>query len=145
MSNEMTVVEINGIKMEIDLRTARRIDTFRVGDGIKVLRKRYGTEYEVMPGAIVGFAEFQKLPTIEVVCITHGGSVEFISFNSQSTDVELAPMNRYEMAFDRAAIEATLIRAVESAQSSVRDAEAKLKAFRTEIVKAFDLQEAVKA
>ena len=42
-----TMVEIDGVKMEVDLRTARRIDTFAVGDNVKVLCKDYNGQYLV--------------------------------------------------------------------------------------------------
>jgi len=29
---DFQTIEVNGIKLEIDMRTARRIDTFKVGD-----------------------------------------------------------------------------------------------------------------
>ena len=32
-------IEIGGIKMQIDLRQAKRIDTFKVGDSVKILKK----------------------------------------------------------------------------------------------------------
>ena len=35
------IIEINGIKMEVDLRNAKRIDTFKVGDPVKVLDMTY--------------------------------------------------------------------------------------------------------
>ena len=34
---EKRIVEIDGVKIEVDLRTAKRIDTFAVGDNVKVL------------------------------------------------------------------------------------------------------------
>ena len=33
---EKRIIDINGMKMEVDLRTAKRIDTFKVGDNVKV-------------------------------------------------------------------------------------------------------------
>ena len=30
------IIEINGVKLEVDMTTARRIDEFRVGDTVKV-------------------------------------------------------------------------------------------------------------
>ena len=38
---EKRIVEIDGVKIEVDLRTAKRIDTFAVGDNVKVLCKEY--------------------------------------------------------------------------------------------------------
>lgn len=139
MDESKRIVEIHGTKVEVDLRTARTVETYKVGDPVKVLKKRYSDSYEVMPGAIVGFAEFTALPTVEVVCVNHNGDVEFIAYNDKSEGVELAPMNRYEMAFDQGAIEAKLIREVEKAQANVRELEAKLEAYRKEVVRAFAL------
>lgn len=47
--SETTIIEINGVKLEIDLRHAKRIDNLRVGDTVKVLRKRYDDSYESFP------------------------------------------------------------------------------------------------
>ena len=38
---EKRIIEVNGIKMEVDLRNAKRIDQFKVGDSVKVLVKSY--------------------------------------------------------------------------------------------------------
>lgn len=38
---ERRIVEINGVKIEVDMRTAKRVDSFRVGDNVKVLDKDY--------------------------------------------------------------------------------------------------------
>ena len=36
MENTKTQIEINGVKLEVDLRNATRIDEFKVGDNVKV-------------------------------------------------------------------------------------------------------------
>jgi len=66
MENEKRIIEINGIKMEVDLRTAKRIDTFKVGDPVKILDCTYSTP-QIYAGVIVGFAEFNKHAAIEVI------------------------------------------------------------------------------
>ena len=53
------IIEINGIKLEVDLSTAKRIDEFRVGDNVKVLRKGYNDNFEVLAGVIVEFVNFK--------------------------------------------------------------------------------------
>ena len=47
------IIEINGIKLEVDLTTAKRIDEFKVGDNVKVLRKSYNDTFEVLAGVIL--------------------------------------------------------------------------------------------
>ena len=61
-----TVIEINGVKLEVDLRSARRIDTLRVGDRVKLLEKTsYGGPI-VHHGVVAGFDPFPSQPTIIV-------------------------------------------------------------------------------
>ena len=138
MDENTRVVEINGVKMEVDLRTARVIENFKVGDSVKVLRKKYSS-YEVLPAAIVGFVEFAKLPSIELLTIDRNGEVEFLTFNAGTSDVEIAPFNRYELILDRAEIMDKLDENVNKAQEALRLAEAKRHAFIETIGKAFGL------
>jgi hypothetical protein len=46
----MRIVEVDGIKLEIDERTARTIESYKVGDPVKVLVKSYGDSYNIYPG-----------------------------------------------------------------------------------------------
>lgn len=93
MSEEKVMVEIKGVKMELDLRTAKRVDTFQVGMRVKVLVKGY-QKYNIYPGVIVGFDPFENLPSITVCYITNdysGAKLEFITFNNQSEEIEIVP------------------------------------------------------
>ena len=81
--SEKRIVEIDGVKIEVDLRTAKRIDTFSVGDNVKVLCKKYNDDYEVKPGIITDFANFKEKPTIVVAVFNEGSwsnspSIDFI-------------------------------------------------------------------
>lgn len=87
--DEKRIVEINGMKMEVDMRTARRVDTFKVGDNVKVLGETYSDQHEIKPGIIVDFAMFKELPTIVVAVFNDGGwsslpSISFVHINSES-------------------------------------------------------------
>lgn len=90
MEQQSTVVEINGVKMEVDMRYAKRIDTLRVGSKVKLLHK--GDSYSrtsVYPGVVVGFEPFKDLPTI-IVCYLkqeYGEcKLEFAYINSGSNE-----------------------------------------------------------
>lgn len=79
---EKRLIEIDGVKIEVDLRTAKRIDTFKVGDNVKVLCKEYNG-HKVKPGIITDFANFKEKPTIIVAVFNEGSwsstpSIEFI-------------------------------------------------------------------
>lgn len=87
----MIQVEINGVKMEVDTRYAKRIDTLTVGSRVKVLVKSY-SDYRVYAGVIIGFDMFKELPTVSVAYIDHSyGSkgINFVAYNAQSKDVEI--------------------------------------------------------
>lgn len=101
------IIEINGLKCEIDLRNVKKIDEFKVGDNVKVLRKTYGSNYDVLPGVIIEFVYFQALPTIQIAVFKRGygaDCLEFICFNSQSKDIEIAPCSEHELKLEKSAV-----------------------------------------
>ena len=94
---EKRIVEIDGVKIEVDLRTAKRIDTFAVGDNVKVLCKEYNDQYKVKPGIMTDFANFKEKPTIVVAVFNEGSwssspSIEFIYIYEGMED-------KYEIVF----------------------------------------------
>lgn len=108
MNENMRTIEINGIKMEMDMRYARRIDTFSVGDTVKVLDKRDGKNV-MRPGAITDFANFKELPTIIVAVYKAGDywsapSIEFISYNADTEGVEIVGVNAEEIIVSKETI-----------------------------------------
>ena len=74
------IVEIDGVKIEVDLRSVKRIDTFRVGDNVKVLCKEYNGDFKVKPGIITDFANFKDKPTIIVAVLDESYSGVSINF-----------------------------------------------------------------
>ena len=89
--SDKTVIEVNGVKLEVDLRHARRIDELRIGDRVKVLTKGY-QDYSVHAGVVIGFEPFKALPTIVIAYVAKDWSkaeVKFVHFNTQSKDVEI--------------------------------------------------------
>ncbi len=83
------VIEIKGIKLEVDMRTAKRIEELRIGDKVKVLVKEYGDTFNVHPGVVVGFEPFNALPTIIVAyAIINYSSfdMKFLHFNAKTKD-----------------------------------------------------------
>jgi hypothetical protein len=88
------IIEINGVKMEVDLREARvqNIDTLRVGTRVKVLVKGYADSFTVHAGVVIGFINFRELPTIEVAYLASDWSscdVKFLSLNAKTTGFEI--------------------------------------------------------
>lgn len=86
MKENKRIVEIDGIKVEVDLRSARRIDTFRVGDNVKVLE-----DNKVKSGVVVDFANFKELPTIVIAVFYDGDywskpTIKFIYYNKETSE-----------------------------------------------------------
>ncbi len=101
MSEEKRVIEVNGVKLEVDMRYARRIDEFRVGDTVKVLDKR-NDKNEMRTGVITDFANFKELPTIMVAVYKSGDwwsapTIEFIPYNSDTKDIEIVGVSAEEV------------------------------------------------
>ena len=105
---EKRVIEINGVKLEVDLRNARRIDEFRVGDTVKVLDNR-NEKNEVRTGVITDFANFKELPTI-IVAVYKAGSywekpnIEFIYYNSNTEGIEIVGVSAEEIIVSKESI-----------------------------------------
>jgi hypothetical protein len=89
MTDQTRTIEINGVKLDVDLRTAVRIETMRIGDRVRVLHKNYNG-YSVCPGVVVGFEPFKKLPTIVLAYIL-GTELKTASYNETSEDIEIVP------------------------------------------------------
>lgn len=119
----MQTIEINGVKLEIDLRTAKKVESYRVGDRVKVLVKEY-SNYTPYPGVIVGFDAFRNLPTITVAYVKTGyqkADLEFAYINaSEKSEVEIAPYHA-DILIDRERVEESINRAITEHEKAILD------------------------
>lgn len=104
---QTTIIEINGIKLEVDLRTAKRIDELSIGSRVKCLVKSSygGSDFATYPGVIVGFDPFPSKPTISVAYLdtSYGGGLKFKAFNSDTKDFEvIADIDNNALEIDKA-------------------------------------------
>lgn len=112
------IIEINGIKLEVDMSTAKRIDEFKVGDNIKVLKDAT----DVMPGVIVDFVNFKELPTIQIAVFKQdywGTQIEFINYNSQTKGIEIMPCSEHELRLEKCRVIDKFNLEIEKKQSEV--------------------------
>ena len=141
MENEKRIIEINGIKMEVDLRTAKRIDTFKVGDPVKILDCTYSTP-QIYAGVIVGFAEFNKHAAIEVMALTEsysGTDFKFITIKSdEDSKYEIVHYNNYEKIFTQSNVISKFDREIEKRKIEIEELERKKKYFIDDFQKAFE-------
>ena len=145
MSDESKkVIEINGVKLEVDMRYARRIDSFRVGDNVKVLKKRdpdyASSKDEVIPGMIVDLANFKELPTLVIATYKEGGwssppTIDFIYYNENSaSDFDIVYCDENELRVSEQSIMQQFDREIEKKQRELDDLKAKKEYFLTHFV-----------
>lgn len=108
MDDNKKIIEINGVRLEVDLRSARRIDEFKVGDSVKVLDNRNDKNL-VRSGVITDFANFKELPTIMVAMYTPPDywskpSIEFIPYNANTENIEIVAVSAEEIIVSRETI-----------------------------------------
>ena len=138
------IVEINGVKVEVDLRTAKVIEHFKVGDAVRVLHPKapYNSQPEIRAGVIVGFCEFEKTPVIEVMelCKEYSG----VTFNivtiggGINEDVQIATYSKYEGLISQSDIVTRFDREIQKKELELADLNLKKKYFIDEFAKAFE-------
>jgi hypothetical protein len=100
---EKRIVEINGVKLEIDLSQARVVENYKVGDNVKVLVKKY-SDYESYPGIIIGFDNFNNLPSILVAYLEtsyNAANIKMLCFNAKTENTEICMANSKEIPFSK--------------------------------------------
>ena len=107
INNQMQTIEINGIKLEFDMRHARKIENFQIGDKVKLLMKEnsYSDTHAVRPGVIVGFENFKKLPTIVVAYMKidyDEATLHFVHLNAENDKAEMIKADEDYLPLDKA-------------------------------------------
>lgn len=130
---QTTIIEINGVKLEVDLRNAKRIDQLQIGSRVKCLAKSsYGGEMTTKPGIVVGFEPFPSLPTMVVAYLDIGygaPGLKFRSFNKETKDFEVvADLDNNALEIDRAETVAHFDREIAKKELELREVREK-KAF----------------
>lgn len=124
------VFEINGVKMEVDLRTAKvsRIDTFKVGDPVKLLYKLFDTSSgDIKFGIIVGFDQFKAMPTITVAYLDYS-EIKYAYINS-STKHEMLAVQSHDLTMEKTWVIDRMKERIIKAKQEVIDQENKLNTF----------------
>ena len=129
---ELTTIEINGVKLEVDLRTAKTIEHYKLGDNVKILVKSYNDKYDVFPGVIIDFVNFKEAPCIVVCYLKNDYSaceLKFATINEKSGDsYQLQPMGDYEVDISKDQVLEKLDSEIYKTEETVRDLKTK-KAF----------------
>lgn len=122
------IIEVNGVKLEVDLRQAKRVDTLQVGDRVKVLVKTYN-DYKVHAGTVIGFEPFQNLPTVIVAYLEtdySSANIKFVYFNAQSKEVEIIKaIDDDQLDINKATVIQQMDREIEKKRAELADMQAK--------------------
>lgn len=128
------IVEINGTKIEVDLREAKVIENFKVGDAVKILVKGYGDTYDSYPGLIIGFDMFKALPSIVVAYLDSkysSASIKYKTLNTQSGDCEICALAYIDEIYcDKAAVESAMLREIAELENKAEQKKLELDRFR---------------
>nr|DAJ22992.1 MAG TPA: hypothetical protein [Caudoviricetes sp.] len=142
MEDSKRIIEIDGVKVEVDLRTAKRVNSFKVGDNIKILDKEYDN-YKVKPGIIVDFAEFQELPTIVIAVFEEGSwssvpNISFIYYNKNTSEkVEIVSCSEDEIKVSKEGVIERFEREIQKKKNEYEDLKNKLDYFKTHFLKSY--------
>lgn len=137
---EKRIVEIDGVKIEVDLRTAKRVDSYKVGDNVKILEKE-SSDYKVKPGIIVDFAEFNELPTIVIAVFEEGAyytrpSIKFINYNAKTSEkIEMVPASEDEIKVSRDSVVEMFEREISKKKNELLDLQNQLDYFMEKFLK----------
>lgn len=117
------IVEINGVKMEVDMRHCKTVESYKHGDAVKVLVKKYSDTYETKYGRIIDFNEFQNLPTIVIAYLEvdyNSAAVKVVNYNSNTKDIQIAPMQNLEIGMEYDEVLSSLNRQIEKAEIELK-------------------------
>lgn len=132
---ENKIIEINGVKFEVDARTAtlRQLSTIRIGARVKVLKKKYSDDFEVHHGVVIGFEPFEKTPTIIIAYLdsltSSSPEIKFIYYTAKSTEQVIISDENDREALQAANIVGAIDKQIAVKTREIRDLEDKKKYF----------------
>ena len=143
MNTETTIIEINGVKMEVDLRHAKIVhQNIRVGSRVKLLEKGGYGGPTVFPGVVVGFEPFTDLPTIIVAYVKTGYSapgLEFAYINAKCAEKwDMVPSMDDDLPVAKGDVLAHFDREADKKRAELHDIEAKRDFFLRHFNRYFD-------
>lgn len=133
-------IEIDGVKVAVDMRTVKKIDVYRVGDNVKVLKKSYDT-YQTYSGVIVDFVAFKERPAIVVAYFESdysGVNIKFETITKDTQGVEIAPCLPHELRINKNRVIDKFNYEIEQQQHKVDELKAKRDYFLENFGKFFE-------
>jgi len=146
MSDTNNIIEINGIKFEVDARTAtlRQLSTIAIGAKVKVLK-----DDKVHYGCVIGFEPFQENPVV-IVCYLDTSyysstpELKFLYYSSKSKEQLIVSSEADDAGIERDDVVGKLNRDIAKKQAEIQDLEDKKRYFLSKFKtywSAFDIPE----
>lgn len=126
-----TIVEINGVKLEVDLRYARRVEELRIGSRVKVLTKNYN-DWSAHAGVIVGFEPFPDRPTIIIAYIKADYAnvgLHLVHWHKDNKDAQVVACDDDDFSVSKAEVLGWFDREKTKFENQIKEIEAKRKYF----------------
>lgn len=141
--NAVQIIEVNGVRMEVDMRSARvaKLELYKVGTKVRVLKKEYNDAFTTYGGVIIGFDQFKKRPSILIAYLKSDYSsceIEFLTYNKDTKDIEICPADDSFIPFKKATIIEQMDRQVLQAETTLEETKAKREYFHKYFEKYFD-------
>jgi hypothetical protein len=133
-NNEFTVIEINGVKMGVDLRRAKILhEELKIGSRVRIMIKNDYSGPQVHTGVIVGFDAFPDLPTIHVAYVVgeyNGADLKFAFVNAKTDkSFTIVPAADDDLPIKKEDLMASFDRKVEKLESDIRELQDKKRYF----------------
>lgn len=128
--SDMRLIEINGVKLEVDMRTVKTVESYKVGDPVKVLVKKY-SDWKICNGVIVEFCDFKEMPTIVVAYLSDSYSpdLEFAYLNAGNLELQLAPAGDALASVDKGWVVRKLDDQIKAKHNEIESLEARKRFF----------------
>lgn len=129
MTEDKKIIEINGVKFEVDARTAtlRQIDHIKIGSRVKVLIEGYGDSVDVHHGSVVGFEPFSERPTVIIAYLkTSYGSpaeIKFLYFTNKSKEKVIVSDENDRESLEASNIVALMDKEIAKKRNEIQDLE----------------------
>jgi hypothetical protein len=127
------IVEINGVKLEVDLREGQTIETYKVGEIVKLLVPKYNNEFASFIGAVIGFDAFKSHPTIVVAYLdaTFGVAKIEMAYIHDGSQFEIVHASEGDVPFSKKQVLDLLEKNITDKANELADAKWRLERFNT--------------
>ncbi len=131
MSEQNKIIEINGVKFEVDARTAtvRQLSTIRIGAKVKVLK-----DERVLYGTVIGFEPFADNPVVVICYIdsqyySSSPDFKFLYYSAKSKEQVVVSSEDDDAGIERDDVIMKIEKSIAAKQTEIQDLEDKKRYF----------------